>query len=136
MESNERIVRDFYAARARRDWDAVRELLAEKVVWRETDGSPDYSGDHHDGDHVAELLAKFVEITDGTFELEPREFVSTADHVAASVRWRADRGGVHVEGNDLAVFRIVDRRIAEAWFFQDGYDPQALEQVFSFAPSE
>jgi hypothetical protein len=41
-----------------------------------------------------------------------------------------------VKGNDLAVFRIVDRRIAEAWFFQDGYDPQALEQVFSFAPSE
>jgi hypothetical protein len=68
------------------------------------------------GDHVAEPLAKFVEITDGTFELEPREFVSTADHVAASVRWRADRGGVHVEGTDLAVFRIVDGWIAGAWF--------------------
>jgi hypothetical protein len=136
MKLNERIVRDFYAARGRRDWDAVQELLAEDVVWRETDGSPDYSGDHHGGNHVTELLAKFVDITGGTFELEPRAFVSTADHVAASVRWRADRSGVHVEGNDLAVYRIADGRIAEAWFFQDGYDPQALDQVFSFATSD
>ena len=136
MKSNEQIVRDFYAARSRRDWAAVRELLAEDVVWRETDGSPDYSGDHYGGDGVTELLAKFVEITGGTFELEPRELVSTTDHVAATVRWRADRSGVHVEGNDLAIYRIANGRIAEAWFFQDGHDPRALDKVFSFATSE
>ena len=136
MEATERIVRDFYAARGRRDWDAVRDLLAEDVVWRETDGNADYSGDHQGRETVAELLAKFIEITGGTFTLDPREIVSTAAHVAATVRWRADRSGVHIEGNDLAVYRIADGRIAEAWFFQDGYDPQALSQVFSFAESE
>jgi ketosteroid isomerase-like protein len=135
MEAKEGIVRDFYAARARRDWDAVRDLLAEDVVWRETDGSPDYSGDHHGREAVAELLAKLLEVTGGTFALEPRNVISTAEHVAATVRWRADRSGAHVEGNDLAVYRIAGGRIAEAWFFQDGYDPEALNQVFSFAGS-
>jgi ketosteroid isomerase-like protein len=132
----ERIVRDFYAARGRRDWDAVRELLAEDVVWREGDGNQDYSGDHDGRETVAQLLAKLVEITGGSFALEPREIISTAEHIAATVRWRAERSGVGVEGNDLAVYRIAAGRIAEAWFFADGYDPQALSQVFSFTGSE
>jgi len=135
MEAKERIVRDFYAARGRRDWDAVRELLADDVVWRES-GNQDYSGDHHGRDTVAELLARFVEITGGTFMLEPREIIYTAEHVAATVRWRADRDGVQVDGNDLAIYRIADGRIAAAWFFADGYDPQTLRQVFSFAERE
>jgi ketosteroid isomerase-like protein len=136
MEAKKQIVRDFYAARGRRDWNAVRELLAEDVVWRESDGNADYSGDHHGRETVAGLLAKLVEVTGGTFALEPREIISTAEHVAATVRWHADRSGIHVEGNDLAVYRIADGRIAEAWFFADGYDPQALGQVFSIAENE
>jgi uncharacterized protein len=136
MEAKERIVRDFYAARGRRDWNAVREHLAEDVVWREGDGNHDYSGDHHGRETVAQLLAKLVEVTGGSFALEAREIISTAEHVAATVRWRAERSGVGVEGNDLAVFRIAAGRIAEAWFFADGYEPQALSQVFSFAESE
>lgn len=136
MDSKERIVRDFYAARSHCDWDAVRRLLAPDVVWRETNGADDYAGDHIGREAVADLLAKFVEITGGTFMLEPRDLISTADHVAANVRWHAERGGTQVEGNDLAVFRIADEHIAEAWFFPDGYDPQALSRVFSFATEE
>ena len=52
MDANQRIVRDLYAARDRRDSDAVGELLAEGVAWREPPGSQDYSGDHHGRDAV------------------------------------------------------------------------------------
>ncbi len=135
MDDKERIVRDFYAARDRRDWAALRGLLAPDVIWREKDGSQDYSGDHNGRDTVAALLAKLVEITGGTFTLEPTELICTAEHVAANVRWRAERSGTQVEGYDLAVFRIADGQIAEAWFFADGFDPQALSEVFSFAAS-
>jgi ketosteroid isomerase-like protein len=135
MEAKERIVRGFYAACARRDWSAVRALLADDVIWREG-GDEDYSGDHHGRENVVELLARLVEVTGGTFALEPKKIIATAEHVAATVRWRASRGGAQVEGNDLAVYRIADGRIAEARFFADGYDPQALGQVFSFAESE
>jgi ketosteroid isomerase-like protein len=136
MKVNEQLVRNFYAARARRDWTAVHDLLAADVVWREQDGSKDYSGEHLGRDTVAELLVKFDQITGGTFTLEPLDLISTAEHVAASVRWRAERGSTQVQGNDLAVFRIADEHIAEAWFFPDGFDPQALSRVFSFATNE
>jgi uncharacterized protein len=136
MDTKERIVRDFYAARKRRDWDAVRALLTPDVIWRESDGNLDYSGAHHGRDTVADLLAKFVEITGGTFALEPQQLICTAEHVAANVRWRAERSGTHVEGNDLAVYRIRNGQIAGAWFFPDGFDHKALAEVFSFAASE
>lgn len=136
MDTKERIVRDFYAARKRRDWDAVRALLTPDVIWRESDGNLDYSGAHHGRDTVAALLAKFVEITGGTFALEPQQLICTAEHVAANVRWRAERSGTHVEGNDLAVYRMRNGQIAAAWFFPDGFDPEALAEVFSFAASE
>ena len=136
MDAKERTVRDFYGARERRDWDAVRGLLARDVVWRESDGDLDYSGAHHGRETVAALLAKFEEITGGTFALEPRQVICTADHVAANVRWHAERGGLHVEGNDLAVYRITNGQIADAWFFADGFDPVALAKVFSFTASE
>lgn len=136
MNDRERVVHDFYAARERRDWNAVRLLLASDVIWRENDGNLDYSGAHRGRDAVAALLAKFTEITGGTFVLEPQELISTAEHVAASVRWRAERDGTRVEGNDLAVYRVTNGQIAEASFFPDGFDPEALAEVFSFAASE
>jgi uncharacterized protein len=132
MDDRERLIRDFYAARARRDWAAARGLLADDVVWHES-GSEDYSGDHRGADAVLGLLRKLVDVTEDTFALEPIGFIVTAEHVATNARWRAEREGIHVEGNDLAVFRIAMGRIAEAWFFPDGYDPQALSKVFSFA---
>lgn len=136
MNERERVVHDFYVARGRRDWNAVRMLLASDVIWRENDGNLDYSGAHRGRDAVVALLAKFTEITGGTFVLEPQVLISTAEHVAATVRWRAERDGTHVEGNDLAVYRVTNGQIAEASFFPDGFDPEALAEVFSFAASE
>jgi ketosteroid isomerase-like protein len=133
MNANEALVRELYAARGRRDWLAVRTLLAPDVAWHEADGNADYAGTHHGREQVAALLQKLVDVTDGTFTLEPQMVISTAEHVAAAVRWSAERRGTTVEGNDLAVFRIAAGRIAAAWFFPDGYDPQALSAVFSFA---
>jgi uncharacterized protein len=131
LEDKERVIRDFYSARARRDWTAARELLADDVVWHES-GSEDYSGEHRGAGRVIELLRRLVEVTEGTFTLEPTDFIVTAEHVATNARWSAERGGTNVAGNDLAVFRIAAGKIAGAWFFPDGYDPTALRAVFSF----
>jgi uncharacterized protein len=131
MEEKARLINEFYAARARRDWVAVRELLAADVIWHEA-GDEDYSGDHRGRDEVVALLQRLVDVTEGSFRLEPVDFIATAEHVATNVRWSADRGGTRVEGNDLAVYRIADGVIAGAWFFPDGFDPDALTEVFSF----
>jgi ketosteroid isomerase-like protein len=132
MDAKERIVRELYAARARRDWDAVRRLLADDVVWHEP-GEEDYSGDHRGREAVVALLEKYVAITEGTFQLVPEAFLNSAEHSAVLVRWWAEREGARSEGNEIAVYRFRDGEIAEVWFFPDGYDPGALRDVFSFA---
>jgi uncharacterized protein len=134
VDDKAQLIKEFYAARTRRDWGAVRELLASDVVWREA-GVEDYSGEHHGRDEVTALLRRLVEVTEGSFRLEVLDFVATADHVATNVSWSAERSGTRVEGYDLAVFRIVNGRIASAWFFPDGFDPDALSEVFSFEAS-
>jgi ketosteroid isomerase-like protein len=134
MDAKEALVQRFYEAREARDWKAVRELLAEDVSWHELGPEADYSGDHRGRERVATLLEELVHATRGSFSLRPRSFVSTAEHVATSVRWSATRGATRCDGNDLAVFRVTDGKIAEAWFFPDGFDPQALGEVFSFSP--
>jgi uncharacterized protein len=105
--------------RARRDWPAVAEMLAADVEWHES-GDEDYSGVHHGCGRVTSLLQRLVEVTAGTFTLEPVRFIVTAEHVATHARWSAQRAGTRVEGNDLAVYRIAGDRIAAARFFDDG----------------
>ncbi|MFD0856100.1 nuclear transport factor 2 family protein [Actinomadura adrarensis] len=128
--ADEGVVRAFYAARSRRDMAAIRELLDPDVQWHEP-GEEDYSGSHRGRNTVIGLLEDLLRVTEGTVKLEATGFLSTAEHVVAKIRWSAERGAAHVEGNEIAVYRIVDGRIAEAWFHVDGYDPQALSAVFS-----
>jgi ketosteroid isomerase-like protein len=130
MDDKAQLIRDFYAARARRDWVAVRELLGRDVVWGEA-GEEDYSGEHRGREEGTALLQQLVEVTEGSFRLEAVDFVATAEHVATNVRWSAERSGAPVTGYDLAVYRIANGRIASAWFFPDGFDPDALSEVFS-----
>ena len=44
------------------------------------------------------------------------------------VRWSADRDGRRVEGNDIAVYRFRDGKIAQVWFYDDGYDEDAFSR--------
>jgi hypothetical protein len=73
VEANERVIRELYAARARRDWDAVRALLADEVGWHEP-GDEDHSGTYLGRDEVVALLERLVAVTEGTFQLEPGQF--------------------------------------------------------------
>jgi ketosteroid isomerase-like protein len=132
MDAKEELIRTFYEARSRRDWRAVRDILAADVTWHELGPEQDYSGVHRGRDRVTSLLERLVDVTEGSFSLEPLNAITTADHVATNVRWHAERGGRRVDGNDLAVFRIADGKIAEAWFFPDGFDAEALTHVFAF----
>jgi uncharacterized protein len=131
MDAKERTIRDLYQARARRDWGAVRALLPEEIGWHEP-GDANHSGDHRGREEVIALLQKLVEVTGGTFQLEPKAFLNSVDYSAVLVRWWADREGTRCEGNDLAVYRFSNGRIAQVWFYDDGYDPETFLTVFRF----
>jgi uncharacterized protein len=132
LDPKEEAIRALYAARAERAHERLRPLLAEDVVWHEP-GEEDYSGEYRGPDEVIGLLDQLLRVTQGTFVLEPVEFMSTDDHLAVKIRWSARRGDRQVDGKEVAVYRFRDDRIAEVWFHPDGYDPAALRDVFSYS---
>ncbi|MFI0411141.1 nuclear transport factor 2 family protein [Actinomadura sp. 3N508] len=128
--ANDDIVRAFYTARGTNDTKALRALLTPDVRWHEP-GDEDYSGTHEGRETVLKLLEDLHQATNGTFTLKPTGFLTTDEHVVAKIRWSASRGETHVAGNEIAIYRITEGKIAEAWFHVDGYDPEALTTVFA-----
>jgi ketosteroid isomerase-like protein len=132
VDPKEQVIRDLYKARARRDWQGVRELLADDVGWHEPASEADHAGTHRGADTVVALLQRLVAVTDGTFQLVPEAFLSAVDYSVCIARWSAERDGTRVEGNDLAVYRFADGKVADVWFYDDGYDPEIFKRVFAF----
>jgi ketosteroid isomerase-like protein len=131
VDSKERVIRELYDARSRRDWNVVGALFADEIVWHEP-GDEDYSGDYRGRDEVLGLLHKLVEVTDGTFQLVPEAFLNSVDHSAVLVRWWAERSGRRSQGNEIAVYRFGNGKVTEAWFHPDGYEKDSLTAVFAY----
>lgn len=131
MDTNERAIRELYDARARRDWDTVRSLLADEVGWHEP-GEEDHSGDYRGREEVVELLQKLVAVTEGTFQLEPEAFLNLAEHSAVLVRWWAERQGRRSDGYEIAVYRCRAGRIAQVWFYNEPSEAEAFSAVFAY----
>ena len=131
MDPKERTIRAFYNARMRRDWNAVGSLLTDEVGYHEP-GEEDHSGDFKGRDQVVALLAKLVDVTEGTFQLDPDGFLNLDQHSATVVNWSAERGGQRSEGRELAIFRIENERIAEVWFYNEPANQEAFSAVFTF----
>jgi uncharacterized protein len=131
VDANEQLIRGLYDARARRDWDAVHALLADEVGWHEP-GDGDHSGYFRGREDVVSLLQRYVEVTEGTFQLEPEAFLNLAEHSAVAVRWWAERNGLRSEGREIGVYHLCDGAIDHVWFYNEPSDPEALAAVFVF----
>lgn len=131
MDANERLIRDLYEARTRRDWEAVGALLADEVGYHEP-GEEDHSGDFRGRDEVVALLQRLVTVTEGSFQLVPEAFLNLKEHSAVRVRWWAEREGRRSEGYEIAVYRFRDDKIAEVWFYNEPGDASAFSAVFAF----
>jgi uncharacterized protein len=131
VDAKEQAIREFYAARSRRDWEAVGALCADEVGYHEP-GEEDHSGDFRGRDEVVALLEKLVEVTEGTFQLEPEAFLNLNDHSAVVVNWWAERQGRRSEGRELAIYRFTAGKIAEVWFYNEPTDADDFSAVFAF----
>ena len=116
---HEALVRGFYAARARRDLAAVRDAIAPDVVWHEAGSRPPYTGDLIGREAVLAMMAKAAELTGGTFRLDLDDVLANDRHAIALVNWVAERGGRTLRGKEVAVYRVRDGQLAEAWFYPD-----------------
>jgi ketosteroid isomerase-like protein len=129
--SKERVIRRLAEARRNAEFDAARMLITDDVAWHEP-GAGYYSGDHRGADRVVDLWRRLDEATTHTFVLEPDAVLETDEHAVARTRWRAERSGTRVEGNEIGVYRFENDKIAEVWFWYDGYDQAAHDFVFTF----
>ena len=116
---NSQLVRELYEARARDDLEAVREMLADDVVWHEPDLDNPHTGDLQGPDAVLAMIREAQRLTDGTFRLVPSEVMAHGEHVVALIDWSAKRDGERIEGKEVAVYRVRDGRIVEASFHLD-----------------
>jgi len=123
LSSEERLnadtVRAFYDARARSDLDAVREMLAEGVIWREPDVGNAHTGDLRGAEAVLGMIREAARLTDGTFELWVSDAVAHGEQVAAFIDWSSTRDGTLLKGKEIAVYRVRNGKITEAYFHQN-----------------
>ena len=111
------LVEQFYEARQRGDEAEIRALLADDVVWHEPPVN-DVTGDLIGPDAVLRMMREAQSRTNGTFRLRVNGGVANQSHAAARIDWTAIADGRHLQGSEIAVFRIREGQIAEAWFFQ------------------
>jgi ketosteroid isomerase-like protein len=125
------MVRVFYDARSNRDRAAIRNLLADAVVWR-LPGEVE-TVEYRTANEVVESITGFWDLDEqGEIEIEPVEWVETDTSVALIVRWTARTVSQTFQGYELAVYKVADGRITEALFLPD-FSLADLRSVF--APS-
>jgi uncharacterized protein len=122
------LIRRLYAARARDDRDAVRAILADDVRWHDP-YPPPHGGDLVGADAViGNVIERAGELTGASTRLSPRAVIASDTHALALVDWCTTLDGRRMSGTEGAVYRIVGRRVVEAWFFPE--DPAASDAFF------
>lgn len=115
------------AAMAAGDLDGVRAVLADDAVWHQPGANP-LSGDHVGPDAILAHLARFMQLSHGTFTLETESAVPAGDLVVTTIRFAAQRDGLTpLDQRGADVFRVADGRIAEVWLISED---QATEDAF------
>jgi ketosteroid isomerase-like protein len=112
-----------YEAFTKGDADAIRELLADDLLWH-VPGRHRFSGDHN----KVEIMALFEGVTPQfsetgqpvttTFNIEVEGVIATDEWVFTRVHWNHTRNGKHFDQHGVEVNRVnADGRITEFWAF-------------------
>jgi RNA 2',3'-cyclic 3'-phosphodiesterase len=129
------VVRRFHAAQAglyagSGGVDAVRELLAEDVVWH-VPGENAIAGEHRGVEAVLAYMDTRRRIMDGTFRVSVHGAALIAGRVVQLAGGTAVRDGRSVAWETVGVFRVDGGRIAECWLVP--FDQAAFDAIWSRA---
>jgi 2'-5' RNA ligase len=127
------VVRRFHAEQARvyagsGELDAVRDLLAEDVVWH-VPGTSAIAGEHRGIEAVLAYMDARRRIMDGTFRVTVHGAAMIAGRVVQLAGGVAVRDGRDVAWETVGVFRVVGGRIAECWLVP--FDQAAFDAIWS-----
>ncbi len=105
----------------------MRAILHEDVVWHDP-YPPPHGGDLRGREAVfRDVFDKAAELTGGSTRLWAEDVLATDRNAVALVGWSSRYRGRSMESRELALFRIEDGTIREAWFY-----PEAPEEARAF----
>ncbi len=115
---NVRLIRRGYESFAAGDLDALRDLMADTVVWHEPGRSP-LGGDYEGQKGVVEFLAKLRDLSDGTFAMELVDVLATPERAVALQEETARRGDRELDMSSAVEFEIHRGKITEVTVYHD-----------------
>jgi len=126
-QQNIELVRSYFDAVAKGDFDAVGKIFADDIVWHQP-GSGSLSGTHRGKEAVYALLGRFMERSGGSFRIDRvGPLMAQGDRVATPLHFSAEKPGASMAMSGVDVLRIDGRRICEVWLFSED---QAAEDAF------
>lgn len=123
---NADLLRAGYAAFAKGDLMAVQELFTPDAVWH-VQRLGQLGGDHRGWPAILSFFGRSMELTQGTFSVEPIEVLANDTGAAAVVRSRGQRGAEVFDDRQVHLFHYDGDRVAEVWqFVGDGVAAEAF----------
>ena len=116
--TNERLLRQGYAAFAEGDLDTVRTLLAKDIVWH-NGGANQLAGEYTGLEEVLDLFGQLMEVTDGTFRLDVHDILANDMHGIVLVTVHAERDGRRLEMNEVHIWHLEEGQAEEFWSFAE-----------------
>jgi uncharacterized protein len=118
-QTNIDIVKDYLAAAARQDFDAMRTVFTEDFVYRVPGRGP-LAGVTTGQGAALDYFGKIMALTQGTYAIdEIIDWLASETRVALVARESASRNGTDVKWTRIILFSFRDGKIAEAALFDD-----------------
>ena len=124
---NAQLLRRLYDAYARRDKDAICELIAEDCTWHIPGRGP-YSGDYQGRDAIIELFRSLMRLSKGTAVIRLDDVIADDRYAVALQTGTGTIDGRHAELQECLVHTIRDGRVVSMREFQ--FDLYAADAWF------
>ncbi|NQD69808.1 nuclear transport factor 2 family protein [Sphingobacterium shayense] len=119
MSQNVIIAQSYFNAIAKGDFDTVRTLFADDVVWHQP-GEGVQSGTYKGMDNVFNHLGNFMKWSNGTFAIDNIEYTTdNGDLVLASIHFEAEKANRKLSMKGVDLLRIEGEKIKEVWLFSE-----------------
>lgn len=119
---NAEIYRRAFEAFLAQDEEAIRELIAEDVVWWEI-GSPEPLHG------LSTVMQSMAGLEDVSFDVDVHDVTASDDHVVGMVTATVGVGGDEFTYRTAEIAHVKDGQITERWAFSD--DTQRIIEFFS-----
>ena len=104
-DANRRLIEDAYGAFARGDVPAVLGAFADDIAWHIPGRGP-LSRDYQGHAEVLGFFQHFMELSNGTFNIQIDDVVAGPDHVVVLVTESAQRNGRHWSSPQVHVWTV------------------------------